>query len=74
MEHLIYVFITEDNVDVYPNLRQLADKNPQVPYYSICKLLKTTSMIKRDTFTIAVKRLKYNTKRGFGKKKNQEDF
>jgi hypothetical protein len=65
MEHLIYVFIQEDNIKCYPNLRQLTNDNPIVPYFSIVKLLKTTSIIRRTAYTIAVTKLKYRTNRTF---------
>ena len=72
MEHLIYVFIEENNVKCYPNLRQLAKDNTKVPYYSISKLLKTTSLVSRKDYTIAVSNMKWKTKRGFNKK--EDDF
>jgi hypothetical protein len=67
MDQRIYVYIDEKNVKCYPNLRQLANANPAVPYFSISKLLKTTSMVKRDVFTVAVSRLLWKTNRSFKK-------
>lgn len=65
MEHVIYVFIQEDSVKCYPNLRQLANNHPQVPYYSISKLLRKSAAVKRKTYTIAVTKMKWKTKRRF---------
>lgn len=67
MDQRIYVYIDDETVKCYPNLRQLANANPIVPYLSISKLLQTTAMVKRETFTVAVSRLLWKTKRSFKK-------
>jgi hypothetical protein len=71
MDHLIYVFIDENNIKCYPNLRQLANDNTKVPYFYMSKLLKKESIVKGRTYTVAVTRMKWKTKRGFNKQSNE---
>ena len=67
MERLIYVFIEENNVKCYPNLRQLAKDNPKISYFSINRELKTTSLISRKDYKIAISIMKWKTRRGFNR-------
>jgi hypothetical protein len=71
MDHLIYVFIEENNVKCYPNLRQLTENNTNVPYFYTAKLLKKKSIVIRKDYTVAVTRMKWKTKRGFYKQHDE---
>ena len=73
MERLIYVYIDEKNVKCYPNLRELAKDNTNTSYFSLHRLLKTTSIVIKEDYKIAVTRLKYKTKRGFNKQSKEYD-
>lgn len=70
MDRLIYVFIEGENIECYPNLKQLTQDHPKISYNYTSKLLKTSSLIKRKQYSIAICRLKYNTNRNFPKDNN----
>jgi hypothetical protein len=74
MDHSIYVFIEENNIRCYPNLRQLAENHGKVPYFYTLKLLKKKSIVIRKDYTVAVTRMKWKTKRGFGKQTQDNDY
>ena len=65
MKQKVYVFIEENDANCYPNLKQLTDNNPKVPYYTAYRALLKAKCFKKDSYTIIATTMKYTTKRRF---------
>jgi hypothetical protein len=72
MKHTVCVFIEENYVECYPNIRHLIKAHPVMSYLYALKLLKKTPLVKRKAFTIAVRSIEWKTKRNFNKENGSE--
>lgn len=71
MRQKVYIFIEEDDVGCYYNLKQLTDNHPKVPYHTAYRALLKSNTIKKDSYRITIITMEYNTKRGFNKKEGE---
>jgi len=67
MDRKIYIIIQGEQVKAYVNLKNLADNNPQVPYYTARRALLKFKTYKTNNYTIIIERLQYKTHRGWMK-------
>ncbi len=63
MERIIYVFIKEDAVKCYPNLKQLSKDNPEIRYFQVYRALRKSNTFRKGNITVAVNTMKWKTKR-----------
>ena len=67
MDRKIYIIIQNEWAKAYINLKNLADNNPQVPYYTARRALLKSNVYKKDNYIIITERLQYKTNRGWMK-------
>jgi hypothetical protein len=67
MKKIIYVFIENEVVRCYPNLKQLCDINTKVPYFKAFRALRTSDLFKDEDYVVAKDEMVYKTRRHFSK-------
>ena len=71
MNRFVFVFIEKDMVRCYPNLKQLCENNPKVPYFKAHRVLLHSDLFKEEDYMVVKDEMRYKTRRRF--KTNNDD-